>query len=58
MDEVETATDSMDGRSAKVDDLFTTETAGLSEASPPQTDPAQRRRPVRPPDRAGAKAHR
>ena len=48
MDEVETATDSMDGRSAKVDDLFTTDTAGLSEASPSAGHPAPRRRPVRP----------
>ena len=36
MDEVVAATDSMKGRSAKDDDLFTTETAGLSDASPPQ----------------------
>jgi FtsP/CotA-like multicopper oxidase with cupredoxin domain len=36
MDDVVAATDSMKGRSAKVDDLFTTETAGLSDASPPQ----------------------
>jgi FtsP/CotA-like multicopper oxidase with cupredoxin domain len=34
MEEVGTATDSMKGRSAKVDDLFTTETVGLSDASP------------------------
>ena len=36
MDEVVAATDSMKGRSAKVDDLFTIDTAGLSDASPPR----------------------
>jgi FtsP/CotA-like multicopper oxidase with cupredoxin domain len=36
MDEVVAATDSMKGRPANTDDLFTTETAGLSDASPPQ----------------------
>ena len=34
MDDVVAATDSTRGRSAKVDGLFTTETAGLSDASP------------------------
>ena len=34
MEDVAAATDSMKGRPAKVDDLFTTETAGLSDASP------------------------
>ena len=34
MDDAVAATDSMKGRSAKVDGLFTTETAGLSDASP------------------------
>ena len=36
MDEVVAATDSMKGRSVKVDDLFTIDTAGLSDASPPR----------------------
>ena len=39
-------------------DVFTTETAGLSEAYPPAAHPAPRRRPVRPPHRARAQAHR
>jgi FtsP/CotA-like multicopper oxidase with cupredoxin domain len=34
MDDVVAATDSMKGRAANVDDLFTTETAGLPDASP------------------------
>ena len=34
MDDVVAATDSMKGRSAQDDDLFTTETAGLPDASP------------------------
>jgi FtsP/CotA-like multicopper oxidase with cupredoxin domain len=37
MEDVVAATDSMKGRSAKVDDLFTTDTAGLSDASPPRS---------------------
>ncbi|HVD69796.1 MAG TPA: multicopper oxidase domain-containing protein, partial [Actinomycetota bacterium] len=38
MDEVVAATDSMKGRPANTDDLFTTETAGLSDASPPHVN--------------------